>query len=62
MSTIVKRCKECSKEFDITDEEQNFFISKGLEIPSRCKECRRKRRNAKAANKGFKVGDTAEVK
>lgn len=62
MSTINKCCKDCSKDFEITDEEQSFFNSKGLEIPSRCKECRRKRRNAKISNKGFKVENIIEEK
>lgn len=38
------KCKECGKEFEFTDEERNFFVSKGLETPKRCKECRIKRR------------------
>jgi len=38
------KCKDCGKEFEFTDEERNFFVSKGLETPKRCKECRIKRR------------------
>lgn len=38
------KCKDCGKEFKFTDEERNFFVSKGLETPKRCKECRIKRR------------------
>lgn len=37
-------CKECGKEFTIVEEEKNFYISKGLELPKRCRECRIKRR------------------
>lgn len=37
-------CKECGKEFEIVEEEKNFYISKGLELPKRCRECRIKRR------------------
>lgn len=37
-------CKECGKEFEIVEEEKNFYLSKGLELPKRCRECRIKRR------------------
>ena len=40
-------CKECGKEFEIVEEEKNFYISKGLELPKRCRECRIKRRKDK---------------
>lgn len=38
------KCKECGKEFELKEEEKQFFIDKKLEIPKRCKECRIKRR------------------
>ena len=41
-------CKECGKEFEIVEEEKNFYISKGLELPKRCRECRIKRRKDSA--------------
>lgn len=33
-------CKQCGKEFEITEGEADFFLSKGMELPKRCKECR----------------------
>ena len=33
-------CKQCGKEFEITEGEAEFFLSKGMELPKRCKECR----------------------
>ncbi len=33
-------CKQCKQEFEITDSEINFFKSKNLNIPKRCKRCR----------------------
>ena len=38
------KCKECGKEFSISAEEEQFYISKRLELPKRCRECRIKRR------------------
>ena len=33
-------CKQCGKEFEITEREAEFFLSKGMKLPKRCKECR----------------------
>lgn len=51
-------CKECGKEFEIAEEEKNFYISKGLELPKRCRECRIKRR--KDSGKKRKTENTPE--
>lgn len=37
-------CKDCGKSFSISPEEDKFYISKGLQIPKRCKECRKARK------------------
>lgn len=37
-----RTCKQCGKEFVITQSEINFYKSKNLSIPKRCKECRQK--------------------
>ena len=50
-------CKECGKEFEIVEEEKNFYISKGLELPKRCRECRIKRRK----DKGGKTENTSKT-
>ena len=36
-------CKDCGRYFNITNAEFNYFSSKGLDIPKRCPECRKKR-------------------
>lgn len=33
-------CKQCGKEFELTQAEINFYKSKRLSLPKRCKECR----------------------
>lgn len=33
-------CKQCGKEFELSDSEIQFYKSKNLNIPKRCKECR----------------------
>jgi hypothetical protein len=40
-------CKECGKPFNMSPKEQEFFISKHLELPKRCPECRKARKVAR---------------
>ena len=47
---ITKKCRQCGKEFTLTDGEIDFFKSKGLELPNRCAECRKKNKAAKNAH------------
>lgn len=35
-------CKQCGKEFELTQSEISFYKSKNLSLPKRCKECRDK--------------------
>lgn len=44
---ISAKCKDCGKEFIITVEEQRKYKSLGFELPKRCHECRKKRKEAK---------------
>lgn len=46
MSTtdIVIECKDCNKPFTLTVEHQAWYKDRGLELPKRCSECRKKRR------------------
>ena len=37
---MILKCKQCEKEFELTDSEIEFYRSKGLELPKRCKPCR----------------------
>ena len=41
-SGIVKKCKDCGKEYQITFDEYKWFEKKGLHTPKRCKTCRNK--------------------
>lgn len=47
-----RTCIQCGKEFEITQSEINFYKSKNLQLPKRCKECR-------AENKGKKNSQSA---
>lgn len=38
-----QKCVSCGKQFTLTDREINFFNSKNLDLPKRCKTCRAKR-------------------
>lgn len=44
-------CKQCGKEFEITESEAEFFRSKGLNLPKRCKECRNANKNSSSEKK-----------
>lgn len=44
-------CKQCGKEFELSESEINFYKSKNLHIPKRCEQCRQ-------ANKKNKVDAT----
>ena len=46
---ISTTCKDCSRDFIITSEEQKYFKSLGFELPKRCHECRKKRKEEKRA-------------
>lgn len=46
-------CKECGKEFEISEGEEKFYKDKGLEKPKRCQECRVKRRIERENRFGF---------
>ena len=37
---IRRNCVDCGKEFEITNNQYDFYTSKGFEIPKRCKSCR----------------------
>lgn len=43
---ITRKCTQCGKDFTITDGEIEFFNSKGFDLPTHCKECRSKKKNA----------------
>lgn len=39
-----KICRECGNQFTLTDKQIDFYIQHGFEEPTRCQECRRKKR------------------
>jgi CxxC-x17-CxxC domain-containing protein len=43
-------CKDCAKEFIFTAGEQEFFVTKKFHTPTRCKECRMKRKNTNTSS------------
>lgn len=40
-----RTCKDCGREFTLTDSEIKFYKDKNLELPKRCNECRNARKN-----------------
>lgn len=60
-------CKQCGREFELSESEISFYKSKGLELPKRCQACRNQNKEAsgrtqtqdkerKSAKPGFVVG------
>lgn len=47
MADIIKKCKECKKEFTITADAKKWYEDKELNLPERCADCRKKRKAAK---------------
>lgn len=52
---MIRKCVDCGKAFEITDGEKGFYESKGLELPKRCPECRKRRREKKESPAGKKA-------
>ncbi len=48
---MTKKCVQCGKSFTITESEIQFYKSKNLSIPKRCKTCREQNRASKNASK-----------
>jgi DNA repair exonuclease SbcCD ATPase subunit len=49
-SDITLTCNQCGKEFIFSEEEQEFYKSKGFTPPLRCKKCRSTRRQLSSAS------------
>ncbi len=45
-----RTCKQCGKEFELTEGEISFYESKGLDLPKRCKECREVNKSSKSSS------------
>lgn len=50
---ITKKCRDCGKEFTLSDGEIEFFRSKGFELPNRCKNCRDKKKGKSQSSGGY---------
>ena len=46
--TMIK-CRDCHLWFLLTGKNKDFYISKNLKLPARCKKCREKKKSAEAA-------------
>jgi len=49
-------CSDCRCQYTFTEGEQEFFKAKGFTPPTRCPECRSKRKAEKASGGGFSSG------
>jgi len=55
-----RTCKQCGKEFFISQQEINFYKEKKLSIPKRCKDCRNANKAAKEdSDKGTSNSETS---
>ncbi len=57
---IKKECKQCGKQFTISDSEISFYKSKKLNIPKRCKECRKSNKKGNVSHKLTDIDDRLE--
>jgi CxxC-x17-CxxC domain-containing protein len=49
----ILQCKDCGREFIFTAGEQEFYAEKGFQnVPTRCKDCRTKRKAASQEGRG----------
>ena len=46
-----QKCVQCGKSFEISDSEKQFFESKNLTLPKRCKQCREQNKKSGKPNK-----------
>lgn len=49
---IRKNCVDCGHQFEITNNQYDFYTSKGLDIPKRCKSCRDAKKNYSYSSSG----------
>lgn len=48
---MLKICKDCGQEFELTEKEEHWFTERKLVPPARCKSCRNKRKALKRNKK-----------
>lgn len=52
MPDQILTCSDCSSTFTFTEGEQTFFKDKGFNPPTRCADCRRRRKAEKMTRTG----------
>lgn len=55
--TEVHVCSHCKAQFTITNKEKQFYLSKGLHLPKKCKKCRQERKAMIIKQEGFTLKD-----
>lgn len=55
---MTRKCVQCNKTFNISDSEIQFYESKNLSLPKRCKKCREKNKNAGNSDKAKRPAQT----
>lgn len=56
-------CVDCGNRFEITNNEYEFYINKGLDVPKRCSSCREAKKNRSYSQIGsyeYKANDTSK--
>ncbi len=51
-------CRDCSNDFVFSSGEQEFYSTRGFSDPTRCPDCRRARKAARAAGDDFALNST----
>lgn len=49
---IRQKCVDCGRQFEITNNQYDFYTSKGFDIPKRCKSCRDDKKNRSYSSSG----------
>ena len=49
-----RTCIQGGKEFELNESEISFYEGKGLELPKRCKECRKENKKSKAKRNHYR--------
>ncbi len=52
---MTKKCVQCGKNFTLSDSEIDFYNSKNLSLPKRCKQCRKKNKALKNSHTNKKT-------
>lgn len=51
-----QKCKQCGKEFELSEGEVEFYRKKGLSLPKRCKSCRNENRSGSSGGERASSG------